>query len=115
MKTCLENFSYIISTNLHFIFIIVHFKDHGVLSIGFASFSLPFVVIAIVVVAFITVSISGGGPGSSQVQSAIMERVFLVLVAVVVMLLKILCIGCSLWMKIEEESIRNDQGKRVAA
>lgn len=109
MKTCLENFSYIISTNLHFIFIIVHFKDHGVLSIGFASFSLPFVVIAIVV-AFITVSISGGGPGSSQVQSAIMERVFLVLVAVVVMLLKILCIGCSLYMKIEEESVRNYQG-----
>lgn len=98
MKTCLENFSYIISTNLHFIFIIVHFKDHGVLSIGFASFSLPFVVIAIVVVVvvFITVSSGGVGPGSSQVESAIMERVFLVLVAVVVMLLKILCIGCSL-------------------
>lgn len=97
LKTCLENF-FILSLvllHLHFIFfIVVHFKDHGVLSICFASFSLPFVVVLIVVI------VVDSAAGSGQVQSAIMERLFLVLFAVsivvVVMLLEILCIVCSL-------------------
>lgn len=99
LKTCLENF--LLFLRLHFIFDVVHFEDHGVLSICFASFSLPFVVTAIIVAFVID---SGGGPGSSQVQPAIMERLLLVLVAVV-MLLEILCIGCSLWMKTEENHL----------
>lgn len=95
MKTCLENFFIF---HLHFIFFnVIHFKDHGILSICFASFSFPFVVIAIVVVGVV---VADSAAGSGQVESAIMERLFLVLFAVsiivVVILLEILCIGCSL-------------------
>lgn len=99
LKTCLENF-FILSLvllHLHFIFfIVVHFKDHGVLSICFASFSLPFVVVSIIVI------VVDSAAGAGQVQSAIMERLFLIIfavsivVVVVVMLLEILCIACSL-------------------
>lgn len=86
---------YIRSILCFLIIIIIHFKHHGILGISLIAFSCVFVAVIVFVV--------NGTIG--QVETAVMQRLLLVLLdmrMIIVVLLEILCIGCGL--KGEEEA-----------